>query len=55
MSNKEGVGDELREKIKQVATEMGYRQKTHSSERWRENATGNIGIVIPSHLRLVSR
>lgn len=49
IADKEGVSDELREKIKQMAAEMGYRQKnTRYSGLKSENSTGNIGIVIPS-------
>ncbi|MBQ2529054.1 MAG: LacI family DNA-binding transcriptional regulator [Treponema sp.] len=49
MADKEGVSDELREKIKRTAREMGYRQKNLKQQSFRqENSTGNIGIVIPS-------
>jgi LacI family transcriptional regulator len=49
IADKEGVSDELREKIKQLATEMGYRQKSSRFANLRgENSTGNIGILIPS-------
>ena len=44
LSNKEGVGDELREQIKKLASEMGYKFKSTASA----GTTGNIGIVIPS-------
>lgn len=47
LSNKDGVGEDLRKEIKMMAMEMGYRQKktpaTHN-----ENSTGNIGIIIPA-------
>lgn len=48
IADKEGVSDELREKIKILAAEMGYRQKSsrYSSLR-NENSTGNIGVLIP--------
>ena len=49
ISDKEGVSDELREKIKEMASQMGYRQKSRLALRAGENSTGNIGIVIPSH------
>ena len=49
IADKEGVGDELREKIKQVAQEMGYKQKSsHQSGAKGDTSTGNIGIVIPT-------
>lgn len=48
IADKEGVSDELREKIKLLAAEMGYRQKsTRYSGLKNDNATGNIGILIP--------
>lgn len=46
LSNKEGVGDELREQIKELADKMGYKIKQTVSEF--ENSTKNIGILIPS-------
>ena len=45
LSNKEGVGDELREKIKELAVQMGYKIKAPAGAA---GTTGNIGIVIPS-------
>ena len=49
IADKEGVSDELREKIKQLAADMGYRQKSTKIALLRkENSTGNIGIIIPS-------
>jgi len=48
LSDKEGVGDELREQIKSLAEEMGYKVKTESSASNLTNGTGNIGILIPS-------
>lgn len=49
MADKEGVSDELRDKIKKVAREMGYRQKSLKTTSMRgENSTGNIGIVVPT-------
>lgn len=49
IADKEGVSDELREKIKILAAEMGYRKKsTRFSDLKNENSTGNIGILIPS-------
>ncbi|MCR4901067.1 MAG: LacI family DNA-binding transcriptional regulator [Treponema sp.] len=47
LSDKEGVGEELRIKIKELAQEMGYKfLKTPGGAR--NGSTGNIGIVIPS-------
>ncbi|MCQ2573396.1 MAG: LacI family DNA-binding transcriptional regulator [Treponema sp.] len=46
LSNKEGVGDELRKKIKSLAEEMGYHVK--KSGDFGKSITGNIGILIPS-------
>ena len=46
LANKEGVGDELREQIKALATEMGYKFK--STAAGVAGSTGNIGIVIPA-------
>ena len=45
LSNKDGVGDQLREEIKKLALEMGYKFKNTSAAK---NMTGNIGIVIPA-------
>jgi LacI family transcriptional regulator len=47
LSDKEGVSDELRRKIKKLAMEMGYRPKTPGTIR-KGSKTGNIGIIIPS-------
>ncbi len=44
LSGKEGVGDELREKIKSVAREMGY---TFSVKPAQSEIDGNIGVIIP--------
>ena len=46
LSGKEGVGDELREQIKELAAQMGYKFKTSAGATG--GTTGNIGIVIPS-------
>lgn len=48
LSDKEGVGDDLREKIKIIAEEMGYHTKKEKFSNLSENTTGNIGILIPS-------
>ncbi len=46
LSDKEGVGDDLRAQIKELALEMGYKLKTGAAAS--HGTTGNIGIVIPS-------
>ena len=48
LSDKEGVGDELRDQIKQVAEKMGYQTKKTASSGPKNGTTGNIGILIPS-------
>ena len=47
ISNKEGVGDELRKQIKELAESMGYKTKKTTSQD-KGSITGNIGILIPS-------
>lgn len=47
LANKEGVGDDLRKQIKEIAEEMGYSVKK-SSVAANGSITGNIGIIIPS-------
>lgn len=48
LADKEGVGDELREQIKDLAAEMGYRGKKNSGlNNHSGKMTGNIGILIP--------
>ena len=47
LANKEGVGDDLRKQIKQVAEEMGYKVKK-STPGVNGAITGNIGILIPN-------
>ena len=46
MAGKEGVGEDLRKQILQVAQEMGYKTKSESQSA--PETTGNIGILIPS-------
>ncbi|MFT8349562.1 LacI family DNA-binding transcriptional regulator [Clostridium saccharoperbutylacetonicum] len=46
LSDKDGVSDELREKIKKVAAEMGYRQNS-IAKSLRDGYTYNIGVLIP--------
>ena len=47
LSNKDGVGDELRKQIKDLAEQLGYKYKK-SSAAANSGTTGNIGILIPS-------
>jgi len=46
LSDKDGVSDELRAKIKKVAAEMGYRQNS-IARSLRDGYTYNIGVLIP--------
>ena len=46
LADKEGVGDQLRAQIKELAAQMGYRLKANTLASG--GTTGNIGIVIPS-------
>lgn len=46
LSKKEGVGEELRGQIIQLAKEMGYKTKPASDSNG--NPTGNIGVIIPA-------
>ncbi|MFD1956086.1 substrate-binding domain-containing protein [Paenibacillus thailandensis] len=46
LNDKEGVSDELKEQIKLLAHEMGYRINT-AAKSMREGLTYNIGVVIP--------
>lgn len=46
LNDKEGVSEELKEKIKKVAEEMGYRFNTHAKSM-KEGLSYNLGIVIP--------
>ena len=51
LSDKEGVGDELRQQIKEIAEQMGYQVKKSAaslSAAAQAPGTGNIGILIPS-------
>lgn len=45
LSNKDGVGDDLRKQIKDLADEMGYKIKAMDLSSGK--ITGNIGIIIP--------
>lgn len=48
IANKDGVGDDLRRQIKELAEEMGYQLKKTGTTAGNGNVTGNIGILIPS-------
>ncbi len=48
LANKDGVGDDLRKQIKDIAEEMGYKVKKNGAAASKDQATGNIGILIPS-------
>lgn len=48
LGNREGVSDSLRERIKQKATEMGYRMHT-GGRALKEGLTYNIGIIVAKH------
>lgn len=50
IADKDGVGDQLRQEIKELAEKMGYQLKKNPSEGSNISAggTGNIGILIPS-------
>jgi LacI family transcriptional regulator len=46
LSDKEGVSDELKQKIKQLAAQMGYRYNT-TAKAMKEGLSHNIGVIIP--------
>jgi LacI family transcriptional regulator len=46
LNDKEGVSDELKQKIKEVAEEMGYRFNT-LAKSMKEGQAYNIGVIIP--------
>ena len=48
LAGKSGVSEELRDKIKQIADEMGYISLSASKSSVSQN-TGNIGIVLAAH------
>ena len=51
LADKEGVGDQLRQQIKDIAEQMGYQIKKSAgtfSATAQARGTGNIGILIPS-------
>lgn len=50
IADKDGVSEDLRARIKELADEMGYTQKSRGGQLpKREDSTGNVGVVIPSH------
>ncbi|MBS4219276.1 substrate-binding domain-containing protein [Bacillus sp. FJAT-49711] len=46
LNDKEGVSDELKEKIKQLAEKMGYRFNT-AARSMKDGLSFNIGVIIP--------
>ena len=51
LADKDGVGDELRQQIKEIAEKMGYQIKktaVSGNVAFTAKGTGNIGILIPS-------
>lgn len=44
LSNKQGVSDELRAKIKEIAIDMGYKSSVTNNKN--ENYTYNIGVIV---------
>lgn len=48
LADKDGVGDELRQQIKEVAEKMGYQVKKTAPVASSSKVTGNIGILIPN-------
>lgn len=46
LNDKEGVSEELKERIKQLASELGYRVNM-AAKTMREGLTYNIGVIIP--------
>jgi len=47
LADKDGVSEELRERIKQMAIDLGYRFKSAGKLR-KAGSTGNIGVLIPA-------
>lgn len=54
LADKEGVSEELRAKIKELAAEMGYRYK-NPVKPFREGITCNIGIVVAERFMNTNR
>lgn len=46
LSDKEGVGEELKEKIKELAVQMGYRYNA-VAKSMKEGLSYNVGIIVP--------
>lgn len=44
LTDKDGVSDEVRKKIKEIAADLGYKTSTSSSQA---NQSGNIGVIVP--------
>ena len=49
LSKKDGVSEDLRKQIKDLADELGYKTKKANQKNADGDTTGNIGILIPSH------
>jgi DNA-binding LacI/PurR family transcriptional regulator len=47
MSDKSGVSEDMRKKIKEVASQLGY-QMVSTTKKERASGTGNLGILIPA-------
>src|SRR5690625_6373967 len=54
LNDKEGVSEELREKIKEVAESMGYRMNA-AAKSMRYGYSYNIGVIIPERDRKSTR
>lgn len=54
LNDKEGVSEELREKIKSIAEEMGYRYNT-MAKAMKEGLSYNIGVIIPERFTAISQ
>ena len=46
LADKDGVGEELRQKIKEVANELGYRYNS-TAKSLKDGCTYNIGVLVP--------
>lgn len=53
LSDKEGVGEELKRRIKELANEMGYRMNV-MAKAMKEGYTYNIGIIVAERFTGVS-
>lgn len=54
LNDKEGVSDELKEKIKQGAIDMGYRMNS-IAKSLKENATYNIGVIMAERFTKIGK